>query len=148
MNHRTLSSQRREKRFVQFIGSFHRHSLYFFEQRSMTSSTITATAVTIAEPEDLTVSACFTRILLQSAHYSPSADQQSPLDKDTSKLLVHCASLFVQHLVNEAATAAHHRQTNDQTSAAISSPISLDDVNFVLKHRWPVYDSSAYVQTD
>lgn len=87
--------------------------------------------------EDLEPSAFFARILRQS---TPSNRQQSLLQADTEKLLVQCASLFAQELVSQSASVAQRRSDKSSSSTAIR----IDDVKFVLKHQWPVYDSSSY----
>ncbi|CAF1015782.1 unnamed protein product [Adineta ricciae] len=79
----------------------------------------------------------FTRILLQSGQYT----SPPTLESDAEKLLVHFATLFAQQLVSKSSLAATARRTPKPT------PINLNDVNFVLKHQWPVYDSSSYNQT-
>ncbi|UJR31368.1 hypothetical protein I4U23_018862 [Adineta vaga] len=85
--------------------------------------------------EDLPSAAFFTRILLQSGQYSSSPT----LESDTEKLLVNFATLFAQQLVSKSSAAAvASRRTQKSTS------ITLNDVNFVLKHQWPIYDSSSY----
>ena len=86
--------------------------------------------------DDRSPSAFFTRILLQSGRYSASNPQQQPgLQGDAEGLLVKFASLFAQDLVSKASRAAQNRSGHS---------IHLNDVNFVLKHQWPIYDSSSY----
>jgi histone H3/H4 len=92
--------------------------------------------------EDLIPSALFTRILLQSGRYSSSNPQQPVLQSDAEKLLINFASLFAQELVSKSSSVAQRRiETSSSTS------INKNDVNFVLKHQWPIYDSSSYNQT-
>jgi hypothetical protein len=95
--------------------------------------------MTTNNPEnDLNSSAFFTRILLQSGQYSSSNPPQQPvLQSDAEKLLVNLASLFAQELVFKSSSATERRSGNS---------INLNDVNFVLKHQWPIYDSSSYNQ--
>ena len=85
--------------------------------------------------EDLNSSAVFTRILLQSGQYSTANSQPPVLQPDAEKVLVELANLFARELVSQASSATQRRQ---------GSSIHRDDVNFVLKHQWPIYDSSAY----
>lgn len=87
--------------------------------------------------EDLNSSAVFTRILLQSHDYSLDHSPSPVLQSDAEKLLVQLANLFAEELVSQASSATQRRQGNS---------IDLNDVNFLLKHRWPIYDSSAYHQ--
>jgi hypothetical protein len=91
--------------------------------------------------EDLIPSALFTRILLQSGQYSSSNPQQPILQPDAEKLLVNFASLFAQELVSKSSSVAQRR-----IGTSSSSSININDVNFVLKHQWPLYDNSAYNQ--
>jgi len=96
--------------------------------------------MTTNNPEnDLNSSAFFTRILLQSGQYSSSnlQQQQPVLQSNAEKLLVNLASLFAQELVFKSSSATERRS---------GSSINLNDVNFVLKHQWPIYDSSSYNQ--
>jgi hypothetical protein len=90
--------------------------------------------------EDLIPSALFTRILLQSGQYSPSNSQQPVLQPDAEKLLINFASLFAQELVSKSSSVAQRRTESSSPS------ININDVNFVLKHQWPIYDSSSYNQ--
>ncbi len=84
-------------------------------------------------------SAFFTQIILQSGQYSSSnnPEQQPVLQSDAEKLLVNIASLFAKELVLKSSSATQRRSGNS---------INLNDVNFVLKHQWPIYDSSLYSQ--
>jgi hypothetical protein len=96
--------------------------------------------MTTNNSEDLIPSAFFTRILLQSGQYSSINSQQPTLQSDTEKLLVNFASLFAQELVLKSSSIAQRRIGTSSTS------ININDVNFVLKHQWPIYDSSSYNQ--
>ena len=87
--------------------------------------------------EDLNSSDLFTRILLQSNQYSLDHSPPPVLQPDAEKLLVQLANLFAEELVSQTSSASQIRQGHS---------IDLNDVNFVLKHRWPIYDSSAYHQ--
>ena len=89
--------------------------------------------------EDLIPSALFTRILLQSGQYSSSNPQQPILQSDAEKLFTNFASLFAQELVAKSSSIAQNR-------LGTSTSINIHDVNFVLKHQWPLYDSSSYNQ--
>ena len=91
---------------------------------------------TTATFEDLLPSQCFTRILLQSGQYSSST--QPILESKTEKLLVQIASRFAEELVAKADLAAQRRTEHGS--------IQINDVEFVLKHHWPIYDSSSYDQ--
>ena len=95
--------------------------------------------MTTSDSEELAPSAVFTRILLQSGHYSSSNSKQPTLQSDAEKLLVNFASLFAKELVSKSSSIAQRR-----TGTSSSSSINVNDVNFVLKHQWPVYDSSSY----
>jgi len=96
--------------------------------------------MTTNKSEDLNSSAFFTRILLQSGQYSSTNSQQPTLQPDAEKLLVNFASLFAQELVSKSSSIAQ-RRTETSTNS-----ININDVNFVLKHQWPIYDSSSYNQ--
>jgi hypothetical protein len=87
--------------------------------------------------DDLNSSDLFTRILLQSGQYSSLNSQKPTLESNAEKLLSNCASLFAQELVAKSSLATQQRQ---------GTSINLNDVNFVLKNQWPIYDSSAYNQ--
>jgi histone H3/H4 len=93
--------------------------------------------MTTNNSEDLIPSAFFTRILLQSRQYSSSNSQQATLESDAEKLLVNFASLFAQELVSKSSSIAQRRT---------GTSINLNDVNFVLKNQWPIYDNSSYNQ--
>jgi len=97
--------------------------------------------MTTNKSEDLNPSAFFTRILLQSGQYSSTNSQQPILQSDAEKLLVNFASLFAEELVTKSSSFAQRRT---ETSAVNS--ININDVNFVLKHQWPIYDNSSYNQ--
>ncbi len=86
--------------------------------------------------DNLNSSEFFTQILLQSGQYS-SSNPPPILQSDTEKLLVNLGSLFAQELVFKSSSATQNRSGNS---------INLNDVNFVLKHQWPIYDSSLYNQ--
>jgi histone H3/H4 len=93
--------------------------------------------MTTNNSEDLIPSAFFTRILLQSRQYSSSNSQQATLESDAEKLLVNFASLFAQELVSKSSSITQRRT---------GTSINLNDVNFVLKNQWPIYDNSSYNQ--
>ncbi|CAF1994021.1 unnamed protein product [Rotaria magnacalcarata] len=95
--------------------------------------------MTTNNTEDLIPSAFFNRILLQSGQYSSSNPQQPLLQPDAEKLLVNLASLFAQELVSKSSSATQRR-----IGTSSSTSIKENDVNFVLKHQWPIYDSSSY----
>ncbi|CAF0829607.1 unnamed protein product [Rotaria sordida] len=100
--------------------------------------------MTTNDLENLIPSSLFTRILLQSGQYSSSSNAQQPtLQSDTEKLLINFASLFAQELVSKSSSIAQRRIG---TSSSSSTTININDVNFVLKHQWPIYDSSSYNQ--
>jgi hypothetical protein len=103
-------------------------------------ATTTTTTTASDDLEDLEPSAFFTRILRQSGSTSSSIRQQPVLQAETEKILVRCASLFAHELVSKSASVAQRRAEKSSSAAAIR----IDDVNFVLKHQWPVYDSSSY----
>lgn len=98
------------------------------------------------DSEDLIPSVLFNRILLQSGQYSLSSStnpvQPPTLQSDAEKLLIKLASLFAQELVSKSSSVAQRRIGTSSSS----NPINIDDVNFVLKHQWPIYDSSSYNQ--
>lgn len=96
--------------------------------------------MTTNNTEDLIPSTFFTRILLQSGQYSSTNSQQPTLQSDAEKLLVNFASLFAQELVSKSSSIAQRRTGTSNNS------ININDVNFVLKHQWPIYDSSSYHQ--
>lgn len=96
------------------------------------------------ESEELIPSVLFNRILLQSSKYSSANPQQPTLELDAEKLLVNLASLFAQELVSQSSSAAQRRIGTSSSSSTNS--IKINDVNFVLKHQWPLYDSSSYSQ--
>jgi hypothetical protein len=109
------------------------------------------TEATVTELEDLCPSACFTRILLQSGQYSLSTSQQQPcLQADAEKLLVQCATLFARELVSKSAAVENlsRSRTNDnhEQTEPLTMSIRLKDVDFVLKHQWPIYHSASYNQ--
>lgn len=87
--------------------------------------------------ENLNSSNLFTEILLQSGQYSiRNNNQQKLIQSDTEQLLVNLAELFAKELVSKSSSTAQARRGHS---------IELKDVNFVLKHHWPIYDSSAYL---
>ena len=103
--------------------------------------------------EDLIPSTFFSRILLQSGQYSSSnpLQRQPTLETGAEKLLVKFATLFAQELVSKSSTIAQQRTrsssfstTTTTSSSSSSTAIHINDVNFVLKHQWPLYDSSSY----
>jgi hypothetical protein len=96
--------------------------------------------MTTNKSEDLNPSAFFTQILLQSGQYSSTNPQQPTLQSDAEKLLINFASLFAEELVTKSSSIAQRRT---ETSA---NSININDVNFVLKHQWPIYDNSSYNQ--
>jgi len=96
--------------------------------------------MTTNKSEDLNPSAFFTQILLQSGQYSSTNPQQPTLQSDAEKLLINFASLFAEELVTKSSSIAQRR-----TETSVNS-ININDVNFVLKHQWPLYDNSAYNQ--
>ncbi|CAF1108114.1 unnamed protein product [Rotaria sp. Silwood1] len=98
--------------------------------------------MTTNDSENLNPSIFFNRILLQSSQYSSSNPQQTRLQSDAEKLLINFASLFAQELVSKSSSIAQRRIG---TSSSLTS-ININDVNFVLKYQWPIYDSSAYNQ--
>lgn len=83
----------------------------------------------------------FQEILRQSEPFSTSNRQQPTLQTDTEKLLVHCASLFAKELVSKSSIVAKNRKQKN-------SIISADDVRFVLKNDWKVYDSTSFNKID
>ncbi|CAF0965355.1 unnamed protein product [Adineta steineri] len=89
--------------------------------------------------EKLSPSDLFTQILLQSGQYSSSNSQQPVLESDAEKLLINFAELFAKELVSQSSSVAQRRSET-------STSIKLNDVNFVLKHQWPIYDNSSYNQ--
>ena len=95
--------------------------------------------ITNNSDEDLIPSAFFTQTLLQSGQYSSTNRQQPTLQSDAEKLLVNFASLFAKELVTKSSSVAQRR-------VETSTSININDVNFVLKHQWPTYDSSSYNQ--
>lgn len=95
--------------------------------------------MTTNNSEDCIPSVFFNQILLQSRSYSQQ-QQQPTLQSDTEKLLVNFASLFAQELVSKSSLIAQRRTDK------IDKSIHINDVNFVLKHQWPIYDSSSYNQ--
>ena len=111
--------------------SFFVYFIHFHAFVPRTKMTTTST-----DSEDLAPSAFFTQIMLQSGPCTSSNRQQPMLQADAEKLLVQCASLFAQELVAKSASVAQRRP---QGHAAIR----IDDVNFVLKHQWPIYDASS-----
>ena len=96
----------------------------------------TKMTTTSTDSEDLAPSAFFTQIILQSGSRASSNRQQPILQADAEKLLVQCASLFAQELVAKSASVAQQRPDG-------RASIRIDDVNFVLKHQWPIYDASS-----
>jgi len=96
--------------------------------------------MTTNKSEDLNPSAFFTQILLQSGQYSSTNPQQPTLQSDAEKLLINFASLFAEELVTKSSSIAQRR-----TETSVNS-ININDVNFVLKHQWPIYDNSSYNQ--
>ncbi|CAF0823382.1 unnamed protein product [Adineta steineri] len=89
--------------------------------------------------EKLSPTDLFTQILLQSGQYSSSNLQQPILEADVEKLLINFAELFAKELVSQSSSVAQRRSET-------STSIKLNDVNFVLKHQWPIYDNSSYNQ--
>ncbi|CAF4340186.1 unnamed protein product, partial [Adineta steineri] len=87
--------------------------------------------------EKLSPTDLFTQILLQSGQYSSSNSQQPILEADVEKLLINFAELFAKELVSQSSSVAQRRSET-------STSIKLNDVNFVLKHQWPIYDNSSY----
>ncbi|CAF0825029.1 unnamed protein product [Adineta steineri] len=89
--------------------------------------------------EKLSPTDLFTQILLQSGQYSSSNSQQPVLESDAEKLLINFAELFAKELVSQSSSVAQRRSET-------TTSIKLNDVNFVLKHQWPIYDNSSYNQ--
>ncbi|CAF4339771.1 unnamed protein product, partial [Adineta steineri] len=87
--------------------------------------------------EKLSPTDLFTQILFQSGQYSSSNSQQPILESDAEKLLINFAELFAEELVSQSSSVAQRRSET-------STSIKLNDVNFVLKHQWPIYDNSSY----
>jgi hypothetical protein len=96
--------------------------------------------MTTTNTEDRIPSDFFTKILLQSGRYSSSNSQPPTLQGDAEKLLIDFASLFAQELVSKSSSVAQRR------TGSSSASININDVNFILKHQWPIYDSSSYNQ--
>ena len=86
------------------------------------------------EFEDRAAAECFQRILSQTTNRPIS------LDANAEKLVERLAELFAEELVSKADDVAQRRVTEDRS-------IEKEDVEFVLKHRWTLYDPSAYFQT-
>lgn len=86
------------------------------------------------EFEDRSTAECFQQILSQTTNRPIS------LDANAEKLVERLAEMFAEELVSKADDVAQRRVTQCRS-------IEKEDVEFVLKHRWTLYDPSAYFQT-